>query len=80
MHHCGGDAMKCKHCKIKVTKEILDIFPKYRPQVGQVYEAVVSPGKLKRVGADSHHGKAEFCVIDVLDKRIALRKGEYEIV
>lgn len=72
--------MKCKHCKIKVIKEVTDIFPQYRPQVGQVYDAVVSPGKLKRVGVESRPGKAEFCVIDVLDKRIALRKGEYEIV
>ena len=72
--------MKCKHCKIKVIKEVTDIFPKYRPQVGQVYDAVVSPGYLIRVSENSSHGKAEFCIIDVLDKKIALRKGEYEIV
>ena len=72
--------MKCEHCKIKVIKEVTDIFPKYRPQVGQVYDAVVSPGYNASGRKSRWSGKAEFCVIDVLDKRIALRKGEYEIV
>jgi hypothetical protein len=59
-------------CKIKVTKEVTDIFPQYRPQVGQVYEAELSTAV--------KHLYAEFCIIHVHDKKIALRKGEYEIV
>ena len=72
--------MKCKQCKIKVIKEVTDIFPKYRPLVGQVYDAVVSPRTQKRVGKDTSQGKSEFCIVEVLDKKIALRKGEYEII
>lgn len=63
-------------CEIKVIKEVLDLFPKYMPKVGQTYDALLSPSVLKgRTG-----GKAEFCVINVLDKKIVLKKGEYEIV
>ena len=60
------------NCEIKVIKEILDIFPKYQPKVGQIYKAELSEAR--------KYVFAEFCVIDVLDKKIALRKGEYEIV
>lgn len=67
-------------CEIKIIEEVTSIFPKYQPKVGQIYKAILSPGYLIRVSENSSHGKAEFCIIDVLDKKIALRKGEYEIV
>ena len=63
-------------CKIKVAKEVTDIFEKYRPKVGDIYNAELSPQvKSKKMGA-----KAEFCVVDILGKKIVLRTGEYEIV
>lgn len=64
--------------KIKVTGECLDIFPRYRPKVGKVYDAEYSPATKSREVAYS--GKGEFAVIDILDKRIVLRRGEFEIV
>ena len=64
-------------CKIKVKKEI-DVFPKYCPKVGRIYEADYSPRKKK--GTGNYSGKGEFAVVDILDKRIVLREGEFEIV
>lgn len=58
-------------CKIRVIKEVIDIFPEYIPKVGMVYDAIYrNPRRIM----------TEFCVIDVLDKRIVLRRGEFEIV
>jgi hypothetical protein len=64
---------------IKVTKEVTDIFPQYRPKVGKIYEAELSPAKLKKY-KNTYGGKPEFCIVDILDKKIVLRTGEYEIV
>ena len=68
-------------CKIKVKKEI-DVFPKYCPKVGAIYEADYSPAIWKKSERKDkrYPGKAECAVIEVLDKRIVLRKGEFEIV
>ena len=65
-------------CKIKVIREATEIFPKYRPKVGAVYDADYSPGRWKQEKTTT--AKAEFAVVDVLDKRIVLRSGEFEIV
>lgn len=67
-------------CQIKVIKELLEIFPEYQPKVGQIYDAELSPQAGKRFDNTWGSGKMEFCVITVLDKKIVLRKGEYEIV
>lgn len=67
-------------CQIKVIKEVLDIFQKYQPKVGKIYDAELSPQAVKRFDNRWGSGKMEFCVINVLDKKIVLRKGEYEIV
>lgn len=66
-------------CKVKVIKEVLDIFTKYQPKVGKIYDAELSPAH-ERGNRHNYEGKVEFCIIDVFDKRIVLRKGEYEIV
>ena len=63
-------------CQIKVTKEVTDIFEKYRPKAGDIYDAELSP----QIKSRKKGGKAEFCVVDILDKKIVLRTGEYEIV
>lgn len=60
--------------KIKVVRDI-PVFTKYRPLVGKIYDAVYSPAY-----AVNSNGKGEFCVIDVLDKKIILRAGEFEVV
>lgn len=65
-------------CQIKVIKEVVDIFAKYQPKVGQVCDADYAPAMHSNRG--DGHNRAEFCVINVFDKKIALRKGEYEIV
>ena len=64
--------------RIKVTKEVMDLFPECRPQVGAVFDAAYSPKSSSRRKAYS--GKAEFCVINFRGKRIVLREGEYEII
>lgn len=67
-------------CQIKVVKEVLDIFQKYQPKVGKIYDAELSPQATRKYDHVWGAGKMEFCVITVLDKKIVLRKGEYEIV
>ena len=65
-----------KRVKIRVVKEVTDIFPEYRPEVGKVYEARYKP----RTREKWLSSVPEFCVIDILDKQIVLRSGEFEIV
>jgi hypothetical protein len=58
-------------CKIRVIKEILELWKECRPEVGKVYDANYVTG----------HGKArDVAVIDLADKKILLRMGEFEIV
>jgi hypothetical protein len=57
--------------KIRVIKEILNIFEEYRPELGKVYDAEYS---------NPRRNKTEFCIVDILDKRIVLRRGEFEII
>jgi hypothetical protein len=64
-------------CQIKVIKQVVDIFVKYQPKVGQIYDAELSPAQNWK---DGWQHKKEFCIIDILDKKIVLRNGEYEIV
>lgn len=65
-------------CQIKVIKQVVDIFPKFQPKVGDIYDADYVPATHRSKG--DVNNKAEFCVINVFDKKIALRKGEFEIV
>lgn len=58
-------------CKIRVTKEILDLWKECRPELGKVYDADYAIG----------HGKAkDVAVIDLAEKKIVLRMDEFEIV
>lgn len=58
-------------CKIMVIKEILELWKECRPEVGKVYDAEYVYGT----------GKAnDVAVIDLADKKILLRKGEFETV
>lgn len=58
-------------CRIKVIKEVLEIYPMYRPKLGKVYDAM--KGKSTKKTKD-------FVIVDIRDKRIVLRKGEFEVV
>lgn len=66
-------------CQIKVIKQVVDIFPKYQPKVGQIYDAHLSPSNKAR-GKSKWGAKAEFCIVDILGKKVVLRIGEYEIM
>lgn len=84
MGYCAkGGEFKSIPCKIVCTKEI-DVYPLYRPIVGKIYDAIFSPGWTKgergKNGVPQYSGKGDFCVVDILDKKIILRKGEYEFV
>lgn len=68
-------ALKSIKCKVKILSPLPEVFPSYQPIVGQVYDASYHPPNRKGTG-----GAAETCLINVKDKKIALRKGEYEIV
>lgn len=72
--------MSAGKVRVRVLKEVA-VFPRYRPRVGRVYDAVYSPAKPWKQGKKNiWGGKQEFCVIDILDKKIILRSGEFEIV
>ena len=55
--------------KIRVTELVTEIYEKYRPEQGKIYDAVKGRTKLKQ---------KEFVVLDIMDKKIILRKGEFE--
>lgn len=62
-------------CKIRITQEIPNLFPQYCPKVGKVYDAeYIEPTHSYPPRGDA------VCVVNILGKRILLRKGEFEIV
>lgn len=62
--------------KVKILKPLNGVFVEYQPEVGGVYDAIYNdtgyPSKWK-----CH---TSICIIDVKDKKICLRKGEYEVL
>lgn len=64
--------------QIRVAKIPEDVFPKYCPELGKVYKAEYVPGRKHSDGDPT--GNSAFCIVDIKDKRIILRKGEFEIV
>lgn len=67
------DAIKCK---VKILCPLCGVYPMYQPEVGKIYDADYRPVNYRTTGQVN----SPVCVIDVQDKRICLRKGEYEIV
>lgn len=55
--------------KIRCIQEVTEIYANYRPELGKIYDAIKGRTKLKQ---------KEFVVLDILDKKIILRKGEFE--
>ena len=62
-------------CKVKILAPLPEVFTAYQPIVGQVYDAHYHSATQK-----GRNSASEVCLIIVKDKKIALRKGEYEIV
>lgn len=63
------------NCKVKILQSLPGVYPKYQPEIGKIYDAEYRPVEKRGTSSCS-----AVCLIDILDKRIALRKGEYEIV
>ena len=63
-------ADEARPCTIRVVQEVPEIFPEYCPEKGSVYEAVYSKPREKN----------EFCVLSIKDKKIVLRRGEFEVL
>lgn len=80
MSRSGTDLREVRSVTIKVTKFVEDIFPEYRPTVGAIYEADYTPRATMRGHWKGYSGNREFCIINVRDKRIILRSGEFEII
>lgn len=62
--------------RVKILKPLPGVYRKYQPEVGGVYEADYRAGKRYPYGFNTF----TTCIIDVLDKRICLREGEYEVL
>lgn len=57
--------------RIRVTQLPAGVFKRFMPTLGAEYLAEFPPPNISTTG---------FCVIEVNDKKIVLRKGEYELV
>ena len=64
-----------RKCKIRIIKEILGIYPRYQPKIGKVYFAEYIESTTRAV-----RKAAPICVINMADKRVIVRKDEFEIV
>ena len=62
--------------KVRILCHLPEVYTKYQPKVGEIYDAYY------RKETQRKNGKvyAPVCYIEVLDKKICLKKGEYEIV
>jgi hypothetical protein len=63
-------------CKVRILCPLPGVYPKYQPTVGEVYDADYKKAQRRKTG----HKNSPVCIIDVLDKKICLKKGEYEIL
>lgn len=60
---------------IRVVAPLAYVFPELQPEIGKVYKAEYYPP----YGTGTSRN-CEFCIIEINGKRIAIRKGEYELV
>ena len=63
-------------CKVKIIRPLSGVYARYQPEIGKIYDADYREANYGTSGCVT----APICVINVLDKRICLRRGEYEIV
>lgn len=66
-------------CKIRIIRPLNGVYPLYQPQVGKVYDAEFVPAA-PRDGTRSKHYNNEFCVLDIANKKLVVRPGEYEMI
>ena len=59
------------NCKVKILHPLEGVYPEYQPEVGKIYDAVWCNPRVKNT---------EFAIIDILDKKIVIRKEEFEVV
>lgn len=70
-----------KTVKILVTKAPEGVYPEYQPEVGKIYEAEYVPAKSRtNACGNGWNWHKEFCVVDIKDKRIVLRNGEFAVI
>ena len=69
-------AKRTTKVKVRILCHLSEVYPKYQPTVGEIYEAEYKKATQRKSG----RYYAPVCFIEVLDKKICLRKGEYEIV
>lgn len=62
--------------KVRILRELSGVYRKYQPKVGEIYDAYYKRETQRKNGKKY----APVCYIEVLDKKICLRKGEYEIL
>ena len=68
-------------CKVRVIRPLEDVFPKYQPTIGKIYDAKYCPGHKRTANEKTCvPASAPFCIIKVSDMPIVVRKGEFEIV
>ena len=69
-------ARRAIKCKVRILCHLPGVYTKYQPTVGEIYEAEYKKTEHRRDG----RAYSPVCAIKILDKKICLRKGEYEIV
>jgi hypothetical protein len=62
--------------KVRILSHLSGVYSKYQPTVGEIYDAEYKKATQRKGG----RYYAPVCFIEVLDKKICLRRGEYEIV
>lgn len=58
-------------CKVRIIKPLEGVYREYQPEVGKVYDADYYKSRGRY---------ADFAVIDIKDKRIIVRMGEFEVI
>lgn len=62
--------------KVRILKYLDGVHPEYQPVVGKVYDAIYNV----KYANKNPSQRVYICIIDVKDKKICLRKGEYELL
>lgn len=58
-------------CRIRVPNPIEGVYREYQPENDKVYDAIMC------ISTEKHPA---FCIIQIKDKTIVVRKDEYEVV
>lgn len=68
---------EAKPVKVRVLCSLPGVYTLYQPEVGKIYDGHYLPSGRRYNGTQTH---SPVCYIDILDKHICLKTGEYEIV